>query len=279
MNNRITIMIATRDRHSEIALCIQGLRTQSFQNWDLIIADESQTPIQNCHFLMYLINRIKLEGHKVKLIRNNLLNGVCYIRNLLIKENDFNNTYSARIDDDVILESDYLQKMITGLELGYDIMSGVTPHMASPQWERQPELIGKVINDIELDSNGNISKYNDDCGMCYDTKDSIILPATNFRSCAVYKSELETDIKYPDNLSFVGFREELWFSIKAILLNKKIGVDISARAYHFITPSGGCRFPDYPQKVQQDEETTRKWIAQKYNDKGDFIAEYKKRLI
>jgi glycosyltransferase involved in cell wall biosynthesis len=95
MSDRITIQVATRDRHSEVSLLLQSLRNQTFQDFDLIIADESQTPIQNCHFLMLMIARLQQEGHRVKLVRNDMPSGVCYIRNLLIKNNDFGNKYSA----------------------------------------------------------------------------------------------------------------------------------------------------------------------------------------
>jgi hypothetical protein len=277
--DRITIQIATRDRHSEVGFLLQSLRTQSFQAFDIMIADESQTPIQNCYFLNMLFARLQQEGHKIKLIRNDVPKGVCGIRNLLIESNDFDNEYSARFDDDVILEPDYLISMVRGLKMGYDLMSGVTPNMPTAEWERQPEILGNMINKLSLDKDGKIIEYTDDCGYSYETKNQYILPATNFRSNAVYKAKLEQDgIRYPDNLSPVGFREELWFSLKAILKGYKLGVDISAKAYHFQTPSGGCRFPDYPQKVQQDQATTEKWIKLMFDDYGDFISAYKKKV-
>jgi len=283
MNNRITIQIASRDRHSELALCLQSLRTQSYQDFDIIIGDESQTPVQSCHFLMSIIARLQQEGHRIKIVRNDLPRGVCFIRNLLIKNNTYENKYSARIDDDVILESDYLLKMINGINQGYDLMSGVTPNMPMAEWERQPSFVKPIINDMSLDKDGNIIEYKDDCGYSYikseDDRISNIIPATNFRSNAVYLSEIEKKIKYPESLSFVGFREELWFSLQAILKGYKLGVDITAKAFHLQTPSGGCRFPDYAQKVALDQKTTERWLRNLTKEHGDFLSKYKKRVL
>lgn len=278
MEERISIMVATKDRWSELALLIQSLRTQSYQNWDLIICDESSNPTVNSAFLSMLYARIQQEGHKLKIFTNAMQNGVCFARNLLIDANEFDNKYSARLDDDVILERDYLRNCITVLQKGYHIASGITPHMAMSEWERLPVTVFPIINDIELDKEGNIIKYNDDCGYSYmlSNLEESILPATNFRSNAVYLSGL--DLRYETNLSKVGFREEAFFSLRAILKGYKIGIHLGAKCYHFQTPSGGCRFPDYAQCVQQDEATFRKWVKDKFEEHGDFITEYRKKV-
>jgi len=273
--NRITIQVCSKDRHSELGLLLQSLRTQTFQDWDIIIGDESSTPIASCNFLIMLINRLKHEGHGVELIRHGTSQGVCFIRNVLIKKNPWiKNKYSARLDDDVILESNYLEKMVYGLKLGYDIMSGVTPTLNTPLWKRENKRVKPLINDIKIDSKGNITKYTDDCGIGY--IDSDIIPATNFRSNAVYKTKVTNDnIKYPNNLTKVGFREEAFFSFSAILKGYKIGVDTGAIAWHLQSPSGGCRTPDYSECVQIDEQTFRKWVKRLYKKHGDFIKKYK----
>jgi len=273
---RITIMVATKDRHSEISLLMQSLRTQSYTEWDLFIGDESQTPITNCHFLMSLIARLRHEGHGVEIIRNGISQGVCYIRNTLIDKNPWpENIYSARLDDDVVLDSDYLQKMMTVLKK-YDIASGITPHMMSPIWERDVYNLGQYINDIELDK-GVIKNYTDDCGMGYTTNH--IMPATNFRSNAVYKTKITDDgVRYPLNLSHVGFREEAFFSLSSIIKGYKIGVHTGAMAWHIQSGSGGCRYPDYAECVSLDEKTFRKWVKTMYKKHGNFIKVYKRGL-
>lgn len=271
-------MVATKDRWSELGTLLQSLRTQTFQDWDIIVADESSNPISNCGFVSMLLNRIQQEGHKCKVLINSTSNGVCAIRNLLIDNNDWDNELCARLDDDVILEPDYLEQCVLGIEFGFDLVSGVTPHIAIPEWKRQTKFVKPFINDIELDKEGNITKYSDDCGYCY--IDSSYITATNFRSNAVYKTKIhkELGIKYETHLSKVGFREEAFFSLRVILAGLKIGVVTSAKAYHYQTPSGGCRVPDYAKCVQQDELSFRKFVKEKFAERGDFISEYKKRV-
>ena len=273
-------MIATKDRHSELALCLQSLRTQQYQDWDVVIGDESGTPIQNCQFLQSIIFRLRFEGHGVEIIRNDKSQGVCYIRNLLIEKNPFDNPLQARFDDDVILESDYLSKMMMIIGRGYDLASGVTPLVAQPEWKRELSYVGKIINDMELDNEGNVKTYKDDCGYSYSALYFTCLPTTNFRSNAVYRTKLiKEGIRYPIHLSKIGFREEAWFSLKAILKGFKLAVDVTAKAYHLQCSSGGCRADNYAECVKIDEEAFRKWVKEQFQEKGDFIAKYKESVL
>ena len=45
----ICILINTKDRHSEVFGLLQSLRTQTYQNFSIIIRDESQTPLSTHH--------------------------------------------------------------------------------------------------------------------------------------------------------------------------------------------------------------------------------------
>lgn len=270
---RTTIQIATKDRHSELAILLQSLRTQTYKDFDILIADESETPINTCHFLMSIIARIKHDGNKLEILRHYPSQGVCAVRNFLIDSDNFNNPLVCRLDDDVILEPDYLEKLHHGIKKGYDVMSGITPFCAAPLWERDVKYVKPLINDMSL-TKGKLTNYKDDCGIGYLQEE--IIPATNFRSNVMYKHHL--NIRYPNNLTRVGFREELWFSIKAILAKAKIGVNTKAIAWHIQTPSGGCRYPDYAECVRLDQETTEKWLKELYIEHGDFIEKYKRRV-
>ena len=98
---KVLVCCTTKDRHSELALLLQGLRTQTHKEWDLFLLDESQTPVQNCQFIIPLLNRIKLEGHAVKLVRNFPSLGVCNARNLMIKNSFYHKgPLILRIDDE-----------------------------------------------------------------------------------------------------------------------------------------------------------------------------------
>ncbi len=263
-NKRITIHVATRNRHTELALLIQSLRTQTYTAWDIVIIDESKLMITASHVLTHLINRIKLENHCVKIYHNPSPSGVCDARNLAIKHDYFNNDYICRLDDDVIIEPDYLEKLVNVINEGYDIASGVTPLVGTIEFKRSIKHISPIINKKILDDEGNITYYGDDCGYSYN--EHAILPAHEFRSNALMKKEVADKIKYPRNLSPVGFREECFYSFKSQIAGFNIGVDTQAIAYHLVSPAGGCRFPDYADKVNSDHTYFIKWVKQKFKE-------------
>ena len=134
MENRISIHIATKDRHTELALVLQSLRTQTNQNWDLIILDDaSGSPLTNAYFLNGILNRLKLEGHKIKMLRNNTSFGCCYARNKCIEEDDFGNPFTLRLDDDILPNPNYIEKLMDVIDAGYDMASGVVPTFNTPE--------------------------------------------------------------------------------------------------------------------------------------------------
>jgi glycosyltransferase involved in cell wall biosynthesis len=277
--NRVTIHISSKDRHTELALLLESLRHQSFQDFDVIILDDaSGAPIGSSYFIQYYLNRLKLEGHKVKLLRNNVSFGCCAARNKLIDEDSFDNEYTFRCDDDVLLKEDYIERLVNVIEkYGYDMASGVVPHFGVPEMIRETKFISPIINKHELNDKGELIMNNDDCGYCYDKYE--VLPTDQFRTNCLYKSEINKKISYPVNLSTVAFREEGFFSMGAIIEGYKIGVDTGAICWHLQCPSGGNRRPDYAQCVQLDEETWRKWLKMKFDKHGDFLSKYHKEVL
>ncbi len=275
---RTTIHICNRDRWTELGFVLQSLRDQTYQDWDLIILDDaSGSPILQSHFLIALLNRIKLENHKVKVIRNNQSFGCCYARNKCIEDDDFGNPLTCRLDDDIIMMPDYLERLINVINLGYDMASGVIPLISIPEIKRDTKFIKPIINEHKLDDKGNIIQQKDDCGYCY-LQDEII-PTHQFRTNALYKSEIHKKVKYPNNLTTVAFREEGFFSFGAIINGYKLAVDTGAVCYHLQTPSGGNRRPDYAECVKIDEETWRKWVKKMFIKHGDFLSKYNKEVI
>ena len=273
MEKEIDILVVTKDRHTEIALLLIALRNQTYQKWNLFLLDNaSQTPIVNAYFITYLISRLKMEGHFIKVMRNNVDFGICYARNLLNTEQQKNNLgmYSMRLDDDVIPNSDYIEKLLEVIDQGYDIASGLIPPIAFPDIKREIKYLKGEINKVKINNENKIEIFSDDCGYCYIEQQ--IIPAGHFRSSALYKSEINSKIKYPDNLSKYGFREESFFSLKARLLGYKIGVHTGAITYHLQTPSGGGRMSATIETIQQDDMIFNKWVTKKaINKEFEFL--------
>jgi len=256
------VLINVRDRPTELALLLQSLRTQIYQDFDIYILDDcSGTPLTNYHFFNCLVARLKMENHNVFIRGTPFPHGVSRARQAIVDwamERDYK--YFLRVDDDVILQPDYIERLSKVIKKGYDIASGVTVPMGEATFKRDPKFLKGIANRVIIDKDGNYIFNGDDCGMEY--TDSIILPAHHFRSCALIKREVHEKVKYyPTKLSKHGFREEQIFSYKAQMKGFKIGIDTKAVNYHQLTPSGGERFPDQKELVKFNqrilEEFTR----------------------
>jgi len=240
---KIAVLINEKDRPTEVALLLQSLRTQTVQDFDIfILDDQGGTVLQTYHFFNCLVNRLKLENHKVYLKRTEFPHGVSRARQAIVdwaRETD-DYEYFLRVDDDVVLEPDYIERLLKVIDKGYDLASGVTVVMYQPVLKRDPKYLNGIVNRIILNKEGNYIFNGDDCGIEYTR--SVILPAHHFRSCALYKSKIHDKVNYlPTPLSMHGFREEQLFSYKLLLAGFKIGVDTGAINYHQLTPSGGER--------------------------------------
>ena len=268
----IAALVNTKDRPTEVSLLLQSLRTQTCQDFDVFIMDDcGGTSLNTYHFFNCMITRLKLEGHKVFLKRNDFNYGVSRARQEIVNwALEGNYEYFLRVDDDVILESDYLERLLKVLE-NYDIASGVTIPMAVPIFKRNPKYLKGVINRIILDEQGNYIFNGDDCGMGY--TESVILPAHHFRSCALIKRKVHEKVKYwPTRLTKHGFREEQIFSYRALMKGFKIGVDTQAVNYHQITMSGGERSPNSQQLIEQNQKILEEFTKENKDELNKYFS-------
>jgi len=241
MENKTAMLINTRQRPTELAMLLQSLRTQTFQEFDIFIMDcpESQQ-LQTHHFMNCILNVIKQEDHKVFIKIMEFTEGVAQARQKIVDwANEFDYEFYCRLDDDCFLEPDYLERLHKVLGKGYDLASGITAP-CTPSLKRDPKFLNGIANRVILDSEGNYIFNGDDCGVEY--TESVILPIHHFRSCALYKSEIHKKANYlPTPLSYHGFREEQIFSYRIVMAGYKMAIDTQAKNYHQMTPSGGER--------------------------------------
>jgi glycosyltransferase involved in cell wall biosynthesis len=251
-------------------LLFQSLRTQTVQDWDLVINDESETAIINYAFMQNMINQLKMEGHGIIYKKENWSFGTAQARNRCIALDDWNNSLVLRLDDDIVLEPDYIEKLQEVLRAGFDIASGVTPRFGMPMMRRSTEFVMPLINEVKLNEKGEFVQNGDDCGWAY--LESEIIRTHHFRSCALYKAEIHKDFTYEDNLSKVGFREEEFFSFRALMSNRKIGVHTGAVAWHNVIPSGGDRIPDYMECAKINQELLEGFVKKNFSRLKEFVT-------
>ncbi len=277
--SKIDIMICSKDRPTELGLLLQSLRTQTHQDFDVYIYDDrSGIQYQAFHFISRLINQLRIENHRVHLWRNEIRYGVTRLRKILVDKimKMGRGTLICRLDDDTILEPDYLERLVKVIESGYDIASGVVPVFGVPTFKRETKFAKPLIADIKLDPEGKIKSFGDECGMNY--MESEIIPSPHFRSAALIKKEVHKKVDYETNLGFCSFREEQFFSFKALLEGFKIGVDTGAIAWHLMTPSGGERNPEYINNIKFNDEKLSEFTQKIFKEKGDFLEKYREQF-
>lgn len=251
-------------------MLLTSLRGQTFRNWDLVIVDASMpNSILSAPFINAIINRIKLEGHGVQVIREEIPSGVGKARNKALFEDQFKNPLCCRIDDDSIIDSTYLGKlyklMILSPELG--AVGGIVPLLAHPRTDRNLNKL-KIINEIKYDTEGNIVFIGDECG--YTFMPDSVLPAHHLRSSFMFRRDPAIKIGgFPVEYGNSGFREETDFSIRMAYEGWKFAVDTSAICWHIACNSGGVRSPDYGIQVQLCDDHFRRKFKRLYQKRGN----------
>ena len=265
------VLINVKDRPTELAMLLESLMFQTYQNFDVFILDDvSGTPLTNYHFFNCIVSLLRRKKIKVYVDRTQFPHGVSKARQSIVDwamKGEYE--YFCRVDDDVVLEPDFLQKLINVIEQDYDISSGVTPPMGIPTFVRNPITLKGIANRVILDEEGNYILNADDCGSQYTSGE--ILPMHHFRSSALMKREVLEKVKYlPTKLTKHGFREEQIFSYKAIMKGFKIGVDLGAIAWHQLTPSGGERFAESNELVKINQQVLEEFTK----ENKDMLQEF-----
>jgi len=291
-NPRVSLQICTKDRHTEVAMLLESLRHQTFTSWDLVLCDGSKFPnghpnagqpnlFANTKFGHDMIIRLKMEGHGVQVIIDDG-SGVVEARNMCITKDVFENNLLIRLDDDSIVDEQYLERIYNiitkGLvkeKKGYRLpnkgeepdvkpekiggVSGVVPTFGAADFKRNVDCVGEVMSKIEFDDNGNITVLGDDAGYLYN--EARLLPTHHLRSSFIFRRDAAIKVgMFPIGLGPTGFREESKFSVKLLMAGYKLFVDTGAICWHNMCPSGGCRAPDYAQKVQMGDIQFRRWF-------------------
>jgi GT2 family glycosyltransferase len=266
---RLTIHIVTKDRSSELGFLLESIRRQTYQNFDIVILDDSRpVPVIQTHtFINMIIDRLIEDGHKVIYDVSPEVLGVCQARNYAFEIDTTNNPLVLRIDDDSILESDYLERLVKIMEdKSVGACGGIVPNYAPPRVIRDANIL-KIFNKITFDSEGNINMA-DDGG--YEYENNKVLLSHHLRSSFIMRREIHEQIgKYPLDYGISGFREESIYCLKIAYAGWKMMTDTGAIAWHLRCPSGGVRHANYVQEVQMADQHFKDEVKKLYKEKGE----------
>jgi len=272
---RASIHILTKDRPSELAICLSSLLRQTNQDWDLVLIDESETPILNYKFVKDILQQIKLEKHGLIYKRNwPPRNNVGVSRNEAVEIDYYNNPIGIRIDDDSWVDQDYIKKLVNLYKLKrkeekIGAIGGIVPLMGYPKFIKDSNRI-EIFNEIKFDKGGNIIKIADDGG-CHWLPYKI-LPSHHLRSSFLYNIKAYKEVGgCPSWCANTGWREETIFCMKLAWAGYKMYTDTSARAWHCPGRSGGARIDNNIRiKLQNNiEHCFRNWAKRMYLKYGN----------
>lgn len=268
---RITIGIPTKDRGIELAILLQSISVQTYQNFDVLINDDGVSGIINGNSTIQgLLNLLRQQGHNVTIMKGQTLGP--HIAGQAILDNA-KTELILRVDDDVALEPECLENLIKpfikdnerkAAAVGLTLLN---PHedlnkqqMDMESFKRQYEQgLGKVfwMNETQLFLSGMLSINK------LPIEDEI--EVEHLYSGFMYRKSIAKEIGgYPLNLSKVGHREETIFTYSMFKAGYKLYVHPRAISYHYHPMFGGIRETAGQMHKEElwkhDEDIFNEWI-------------------
>ena len=245
---RISVHVLTKNRPVEFYGMVVSLLNQSFQDWDLIVIDESAKPMmQDFPSVKTLLTGVKLDGHNVIYEHNKVSRGIAAARNIAIKKDDMND-WCCRVDDDSILSKSYLEELTDVFDRAKDknigAIGGLVPTFGVPMLKRNI----KVLNDGKFNKilfKDNFVSVADDGGYLW--TENQLLDSDHLRSSFLFnkKAAYKVGLHSEDQGGVIGWREETTFCMKLKLAGYDLLTDTDAIAWHNRTPVGGARIANY----------------------------------
>ena len=256
--NRIGVQIITRDRIEYLASLLISLRNQTIKNWDLIIIDNSDVPIVNHHLIQAIFSRLEFEGHRIKYIQASVRD-IGALRNIALDNDD--NEFGCRIDDDGILEPDYLELLLSVFqkEENAGCVGGIVPYLF---YEKLYKPLPKDFNIIS-----EFFDTKDDSVWFYNVPRETYVKADHIRSTMMYRNEVAKGIRHPEGFGMTGFREETVFSY-AFIKNRKLQNYYvpNAVCWHVVAPKGGGREGQDMEQIKWENDLKMKEIFKSWQN-------------
>ena len=242
MSRRISIIIGSRDRRHVIANTLWSLRNQTHTLWDLVIVDDGSDQFhpdkwEKDGYLEHILKELR-KNHKVEVIGSpkagkvgaNFQAGYKYA----IKE--WNDQVVFRCDDDVVLESDYFERLVKVFD---DPKVGAASGlMLSPGNDIQEIPVG----DERYQKWGKIDTLIKDPNLQWFKHESDQPFEVEFlHSIQAVRTDIMKVIGGFDDILFSNFREEDHLSWRVFVEGYKVLVVPTAVAWHLKSPTGGNR--------------------------------------
>jgi GT2 family glycosyltransferase len=116
---KVSVIIPTKDRKAALEITVRTLLDQTRMADELIIVDQSQTP-----------SLLQTSSLPLKYIHNSKITGLCQARNEGMKQ--ATGDIWLFLDDDVVLEPDFIEKLLIAYASGATAVSGIITNYSAP---------------------------------------------------------------------------------------------------------------------------------------------------
>ena len=238
----LTIGIPVKDRPVELALLLQSLLNQTFQNFSVLLVNDCQENdfLNKNSTVQGLLKLLESGGAPVTIVAGDH-KGPQYCGQQILENAAAELIF--RLDDDVVLLPDCLQKLLAVLTAGYD---AVGPIYLDPRREMRDQSIPAGTSRQDLIKMGRIY-WKEDLFLSGILQVNLLpteepVPVEHLNSGFLYrKAAAQRAGGYFLGYSVVGHREETDISYRMFRSGAKLAVAPAARAYHFHPAYGGIR--------------------------------------
>ena len=242
---KLTVAIPTKDRLVELSLLMNSLCHQTFTDFDVMIINDCRTDCLSNTTFVAICNVLREMGHGVTIIQGESRGP--HIAGQKIFENS-KTDYVCRLDDDVTLESTFLEElmnvMLSDSKIGVVGPCYISPskpfsdQKVDPHYSRDyVEHLGKIFWDEsgDLFLTGYLQN-------CFHPKGTAPIPVEHLNSGFLYRREAVEKVGgYFLDLSIAGHREESDLSYRIFREGYAEFIVPSAIAFHYHPMSGGIR--------------------------------------
>jgi GT2 family glycosyltransferase len=238
----LTIGIPVKDRPVELALLLQSLLNQTFQHFSVLLVNDCQETdfLSKNSTIEGLLNLLDRGGSTVTIVVGDH-KGPQYCGQRILENAGTDLIF--RLDDDVVLLPDCLEKLMAVLAAGHD---AVGPIYLDPWREMRDQAIPAGTSREDLIKAGRIY-WQEDLFLSgllqvnlHPTQEPV--PVEHLNSGFLYRKAAALKAGgYFLGYSVVGHREETDISYRMFRSGAKLAVAPAARAYHFHPAYGGIR--------------------------------------
>ena len=109
----VSVLIPTYNRVTALGATLTALAAQTYHDFNIVVSDQGDVGAMHHPTIQTICRILELHGNRVQLLQNLPKRGMAQQRQFLLEHCDCD--YCLFIDDDVILEPDSLEKMITAI--------------------------------------------------------------------------------------------------------------------------------------------------------------------